>query len=235
MEPITRTSRRALLQHGSMALGLAVLPWCPGAGRAAGAAHCMVRPQQTEGPYFLDAERERSDLRLEPGSSTPLPGVPLSLAFLLSQSDAQGGCAPLADAVVDVWHCDAQGAYSGFGETVGRHFLRGHQRSDAGGRVRFTTLYPGWYPGRPTHIHFKVRTEPDGDRGREFTSQLYFDDALSDTVYRLPAYAGRDPSRRQRNADDGIFERRGGAQLLLPLTPRDEGYAGVFAVALAPD
>ncbi len=85
-------------------------------------------------------------------------------------------------AIVDIWHCDAAGVYSdatdpGF-NTVGKKFLRGYQVTDANGGVQFTTIYPGWYRGRTVHIHFKVRAKAKSGQSYEFTSQLYFDDAI---------------------------------------------------------
>ena len=97
--------------------------------------------------------------------------------------------------------------------------------------ARFTTLYPGWYPGRAVHIHFKIRTAPAADVGLEFTSQLYFDDALTDRVHQQAPYADRGP-RNVRNDADGIYRRSGGDELLLELTESGEGYTGAFRIAL---
>jgi protocatechuate 3,4-dioxygenase beta subunit len=192
----------------------------------------VVRPQQTEGPFFVDEQLERPDIRPDPVTGAVKAGVPLQIAFQVSRL-AGGGCAPLPRARVDVWHCDAQGVYSdvsGWGaNTVGQKFLRGYQLTDDAGVARFTTIYPGGYAGRAVHVHFKIRTGPPSGPGEEFTSQLYFDDALTDRVHADPAYAGR--GRRTRNEQDGPF-RRGGRELLLPLTESSQGYAGTFAIAL---
>ena len=194
---------------------------------------CVVRPQQTEGPFFVDERLNRSDIRSDPASDAVKAGAVLQIAFNVSQL-AGGACTPLGGAHVDVWHCDALGAYSdtrGFGaNTVGEKFLRGYQVTDQAGVARFTTIYPGWYQGRAVHIHFKIRTEPASAQGYEFTSQLYFDDALTDRVHALAAYASRG-QRRVRNDSDGLF-RRGGRQLILPAAERGEGYAGTFDIAL---
>jgi protocatechuate 3,4-dioxygenase beta subunit len=203
------------------------------APRAAGAQvpACVVRPQQTEGPYYVDERLDRSDIRSDPTSGEVRAGAPLALAFAVSALRG-GACAPLAGAVVDVWHCDALGAYSDVGgPTVGQKFLRGFQVTDAAGTARFTTIYPGAYPGRAVHIHFKVRTGAASTRGHEFTSQIYFDDALTDQVHALEPYA-RLGQRRRRNDGDGIF-RRGGRELMLPVTRDGAGYAGTFALALS--
>jgi len=192
-----------------------------------------VRPEQTEGPYFVEEALERSDIRSDPSSGAVKPGVPLELAIKVSRLTA-AGCAPIAGAHVDVWHCDAHGIYSDVRDpsfdTQGQKFLRGYQLTDDQGVARFTTIYPGWYPGRAVHIHFKIRTDAAASRGHEFVSQMYFDDALSDRVHARAPYATKG-HRRMRNADDGLFA-DGGSQLILAPTPKGEGYAANFDVAL---
>jgi len=191
---------------------------------------CVVVPHQTEGPFFVDEQLERSDIRSDPASGVMRPGTPLALTFVVSQL-ASNRCAPIAGAQVDVWHCDAAGDYSGTGEMPAQAFLRGYQRTDESGAARFVTLYPGWYFGRTVHIHFKVRTREGRFGAREFTSQLYFDDTLTDRVHADAPYGGRS-GRRLRNREDGLF-RRGGEQLMPPLRKSASGYATTFAVALA--
>ncbi|WP_035990969.1 intradiol ring-cleavage dioxygenase [Leptolyngbya sp. KIOST-1] len=215
----------------------------------AGQPACTVRPQQTEGPFFVDAELNRSDIRSDPATGSVTPGVPLTLQFRVSQVGANA-CVPLAGAIVDVWHCDAAGAYSDVRDrqanTLGQKFLRGAQTTAADGTAEFTTIYPGWYPGRAVHIHFKIRGNTAANQGYEFTSQLYFDDALSDRIYAQPPYSARGDfgtdtrsesvperfaNRPTRNADDGIF-RSGGEQLVLPVSQDGEGYRGRFEIGL---
>lgn len=196
---------------------------------------CVVRPAQTEGPYFVDTRLNRSDVRSEPGKGPAKPGVPLRLGFEVSRLDG-AACAPLAGAVVDIWQCDGLGIYSGvkdmngYFDTTGQQFLRGHQVTGADGRVEFQTIYPGWYSGRTVHIHFKIRTDPAAARGAEFTSQIYFEDAVSDRIFAQAPYAANQ-QKRVRNAGDGIF-RQGGTQLVLPVTPDGDGYAGRFDIGL---
>ena len=96
--------------------------------------------------------------------------------------------------------------------------------------MAFTTIYPGWYQGRAVHIHFKIRADAQSAVTHEFTSQLFFDDALSRQVYDQAPYAARGlPS--MTNADDSIF-RGGGDQLLLTPKADGRGYAARFAVGL---
>lgn len=203
------------------------------AGAATGSDSCVVRPEQTEGPYFVDERLNRSDIRSDPSNGQIKPGTALALTLLISRLGATG-CLPLAGAQVDIWHCDALGIYSdvrdpGF-STVGQKFLRGYQVTDARGEARFTTIYPGWYEGRTVHIHVKVRTTPQPHRGYEFTSQMYFDDVLTNRVYTAQPYAAKGP-RYARNLDDRIF-RRGGDRLMLAPTPAADGYAATFAISL---
>lgn len=246
------TTRRALLRSG-LALspvllfgtwaGKMVLKTAGAASAARGAAMpsqsvpaCVVTPQETEGPYFVDELLYRTDVRSDPASGAVKDGVPVRLGFQVSQVGGAGACAPLAGAVVDIWQCDALGVYSDVSDpgfnTKGQKFLRGSQTTDGNGYAEFLTIYPGWYRGRTVHTHFKVRTDPLAQTGYEFTSQLYYDDALTDAVQAQPPYAAKG-MRDMRNADDGIF-RQGGDQLLLELQPGDDGtsYSTTFAVGV---
>jgi protocatechuate 3,4-dioxygenase beta subunit len=194
---------------------------------------CVVRPEQTGGPYFVDERLNRSDIRADPTDGRVRPGTPLALTLQISRLNA-GDCQPLPGAQVDIWHCDALGVYSDVQDpdfnTIGQKFLRGYQVTDARGEARFVTVYPGWYPGRTVHIHFKIRTEPMAQRSFEFTSQLYFVDELTDRVHAGPPYAAKGP-RTARNHHDWIF-RRGGGQLMLAPTAVADGYAATFAISL---
>jgi protocatechuate 3,4-dioxygenase beta subunit len=195
---------------------------------------CIVRPEQTEGPYFVDERLNRSDIRSDPSDGSVKEGAPLQLAIRVSHI-GPNRCTPIAGAVVDLWHCDAHGVYSdardrSFFDTRGKKFLRGYQITDAEGMVRFLTIYPGWYPGRTVHIHFKIRTHPEAGRGNEFTSQIYFDDALTDQIHAEAPYTAKGRGRL-KNQQDGIFQ-DGGEELMLPLTPQPQGYAGTFDIGL---
>ena len=145
----------------------------------------------------MDEKLNRSDIRSDPADGSVRPGRRCGWRCAVSRL-TRGTCAPLPGAMVDLWHCDAVGVYSDVqdpgGATLGKKFLRGYQTTDGDGLARFTTIYPGPYRGRAVHIHFKVRSAAGGGRVHDFTSQLFFDDALSDQVYAQPPYAGRGES-----------------------------------------
>lgn len=193
---------------------------------------CMVKPQQTEGPYFVDEKLNRSDIRSDPSNDSVKQGVPLRLVFHVSEVKDRS-CTPLTGATVDIWHCDALGIYSDVTDpsfnTVGEKFLRGYQVTDTNGTVEFVTIYPGWYQGRTVHIHFKIRMSAS-EPGYEFTSQLYFDDLVTDQIHVLPPYAVKG-QRTLKNDQDGIF-RQEGEQLMLQVTKEAEGYVGTFDIGL---
>lgn len=196
---------------------------------------CVVRPEQTEGPYFIDEKLSRSDIRSDPSDGSVKPGVPLRLAFHVSRVSGTS-CSPLSGAIVDIWQCDALGVYSdvrdmnaGF-DTRGKKFLRGYQTTDANGVAEFLTIYPGWYEGRTVHIHFKIRNDPASRRAQEFNSQLYFDESTTDQVYKLAPYNSK--GRRNTTNDTDFIFRRGGKQLIPTLTKDSHGYAAKFEIGL---
>jgi protocatechuate 3,4-dioxygenase beta subunit len=190
---------------------------------------CIVRPALTEGPYFVDEKLDRSDIRSDPGTGAVRPGALLTLNFLVSRVSGSA-CTALSGAVVDVWHCDALGVYSDVDNARGQKFLRGFQTTDASGSAKFTTVYPGWYQGRAVHIHFKIRTDAAAASGLEFTSQLFFDDALSAQVYSSGVYASKG-TPDQPNASDGIYQQSQG-MTLLDVAKDGHGYRATFEIAI---
>ena len=197
------------------------------------AGSCALTPEQTEGPYYLDIDSVRSDIR------EGKEGTRLRLGIRVRDFTT---CAPVANAAVDIWHCDALGTYSGFesasvgaggaggpgrpGEGGGRsratdntRYLRGTQITNASGIVEFTTVYPGWYRGRTVHIHAKVHVN-----NREvLTTQLFFDEDLTRTVYAQQPYAS-DTGRDTFNQNDGIFS----DETILTVSKDGDGYLGLI-------
>jgi protocatechuate 3,4-dioxygenase beta subunit len=229
------TRRELLARLGAAAVVLTAsskLSWALYAAAGfAPVASCVATPEQTEGPYFVDEHLNRSDIRSDPSDGSVRPGLPLDLALRVARV-SNGGCAPLPGATVDIWHCDALGQYSDFQEekSAGKKFLRGYQTTDASGAVRFTTIYPGWYQGRAVHIHFKIRSTAEGGKVHDFTSQLYFDEAVTDRVHSQPPYGARGLNRT-KNVQDSIY-RDHGSQLIPQLTRTASGYTAAFDVGL---
>jgi protocatechuate 3,4-dioxygenase beta subunit len=223
---------------GATATAADASPGATGAGASAsvaGAPSCIVRPALTEGPYFVDEGLTRADIRSDPGTGTVKEGLPLALTFAVSRISG-GACTAFEGAVVDVWHCDALGAYSdvqdpGF-STSGQKWLRGNLVADANGSAAFTTIYPGWYQGRAVHIHFKIRTDAAASSGLEFTSQLFFDDSVSDQVYARAPYSQKGGNRSVRNDNDGIYRQSGGSLTLQLTGDPQSGYATTFPIGV---
>jgi protocatechuate 3,4-dioxygenase beta subunit len=190
---------------------------------------CVVRPEATEGPYYVDEDLNRSDVRSDPTTGLVKEGVQFLLTFNVSQIGS-AGCTPLEGARVEIWHCDAVGVYSGVSDpnfnTKEQKFLRGFQVTDANGQATFVTIYPGWYPGRTVHIHFKVHQNTEA-QSPVFTSQLFFDDSLSDKVFAQEPYASKG-QRNVSNKSDNIYK----DQLLLNVTDASDGYAAAFEIGL---
>lgn len=190
---------------------------------------CTIMPQATEGPFYFDPGLERHDV------TEGKEGVELMVR--LQAVDAS--CRPLQGARIDIWHCDPLGHYSGYPgqgdggdlDTSGEKFLRGVQRTDADGIASFKTIYPGWYRGRTTHIHFKVFPNENS----VMTGQLYFPDTLSEKLYAsaLP-YRNRTAKRDTFNESDRLARRAGpGTEATLrEILP---AYEALLVVAVDPD
>jgi protocatechuate 3,4-dioxygenase beta subunit len=186
------------------------------AGVASGAVSCVLAPEQTEGPYYLDDQRVRRNI------VEGRPGTPLTLRLTVVDAST---CRPIKGAAVDVWHCDASGAYSGVQGSAGT-FLRGVQRTNAKGVAVFETIYPGWYPGRTVHVHVKVALGGNVVH----TGQLYFADSVTDAVYRRAPYSRR-PNRDPRNAGDSIY-RNGGKRSTLRVRRSGSGSGYVGSITM---
>ena len=193
-----------------------------------GAGVCTITPEVTEGPFYFDPKLERADV------TEGKKGIALDVRLQV----VDAACRPLVGARVDIWHCDAQGAYSGYPrqgdgrdvDTSGQTFLRGWQKTDASGIVSFATIYPGWYRGRTTHIHFKIFPNDSS----VMTGQLFFPDSLSEQIFTSVApYNDRPGKRDTSNADDGIA-RRAGPQSQAALRELNDAYQALMIVAVKP-
>jgi protocatechuate 3,4-dioxygenase beta subunit len=218
--------RRNFMRAAGAAAAL-VLTRCGGSSNStsssastANSGACVLTPELTIGPYFVDERLFRSDLTTNTTDPNVINGVPLNLTLQVVNYTSNG-CSPLASTMVDVWHADAAGVYSDEPSeaTAGQTFLRGYQLTDANGLVTFKTIYPGWYPGRTVHIHVMVRV---GASASQFTTQLFFDDSLTDTIFANAPYNARG-ARDTRNLNDGIYS----SQTQLTLTKDSSGaYSG---------
>jgi protocatechuate 3,4-dioxygenase beta subunit len=197
---------------------------------------CVTRPSLTEGPFFVDELLNRSDIRPDPSDGTVRPGTAVKLNLNVGKVSS-GSCTPLSGAFVDLWHCDAAGGYSdvngqGNPNNVGKRFLRGYQVTDSNGSVEFTTIYPGWYSGRTVHVHYKIRLFAGATRSFEFTSQLFFDDALTDAVFAAVPYNTR-ATRDTRNSNDNIYQSGGSTTLLSLASDGTGGYTTSYDIGLS--
>jgi protocatechuate 3,4-dioxygenase beta subunit len=180
------------------------------AGVESGDVKCVLTPEQTEGPFYVDGAKLRRDI------TEGRPGTPLALELEVVSASA---CKPIANVAVDIWHCDALGEYSGVNGGSGT-FMRGVQRTDSKGVARFDTVYPGWYSGRAVHIHVKVHAGGNVVH----TGQLYFPDEVTAGAYDAPPYDSR-PGPEVANDEDAIFV-NGGSKSMLTVKKSDDGYTG---------
>jgi protocatechuate 3,4-dioxygenase beta subunit len=222
MDRLTR--RGSLARLGTLVIAAAggrLLVHEPQAGNAAietGAVQCVLTPELTEGPYYIAGEKLRRDVR------DGRPGTLLTLRLTVLDAST---CRPVRGAAVDIWHADATGVYSGFGAGASsRTFMRGIQRTDRNGLAVFTTVYPGWYPGRAVHIHVKVHV-----RGSVVhTGQLFFPEAVTAAAYRAAPYSSR-PGPQTTNGQDSIFV-NGGKRSMLRVMRHGSGYVATIAMGV---
>ncbi|MBO4162937.1 dioxygenase family protein [Micromonospora antibiotica] len=233
-----------------------------------GAANtCTLTASTTQGPYYFDADKIRNDIREDRA------GTRLRVAIRVQDSEQ---CGPLANAVVEIWHCDAAGLYSGaeaqssgasgggaapggnppggasggtpptgtppgggaapggggagsaadLTPTDDKRYLRGAQVTNADGIVEFTTIWPGWYRGRTTHIHAMVHLGDD----RVLTTQMMFDEALNTRVYADAPYAAH-TGRDTFNDNDNIFAE----SMLMKVVEDGDGYLSVINFSVDAD
>ncbi|KQX82402.1 intradiol ring-cleavage dioxygenase [Streptomyces sp. Root1310] len=240
--------RTVLVASGATAAALAVgaaatteAPTADAADTApvAAAAVCTLTKEMTEGPYYLDGQYVRADI------TEGKAGIPLKLNLTVVDDDT---CVPLPNALVEIWHCDALGEYSGFVGNNGHTepddgtFLRGGVLTNSSGVAAITTIYPGWYRGRCIHIHVKVHTgvtvTSDGHftGGQELhTGQLFFNETITTAVARISPYSTNTVTRTTL-AQDSIYDEGGAASGLLTLTAlgssTSAGYAGTLTLGV---
>lgn len=253
--PVDSNKRGSLLNLGKIGAGLLGAAALPTASLANGPVPigrgnvCELTPVGLQGPFYLNLNKVRTDI------DEGRPGAPLDLRFVLIDTKT---CRPYENAVVDLWHCDARGTYSGYphispdvpGYTpvpLGQMpreapmipprsadtYCRGAQVTSASGEVRFSTIYPSWYATRTIHLHIKVYLQlPTTGQTAVFTGQLYFDDAVTEAVLARPEYGGRTRPRDTDNTNDRHFVAMNGGDNIMYLRRNVRGYEGIHHLGI---
>lgn len=161
---------------------------------------CEPSPVETVGPF----PNHDSNSLLKRNIAVDRQGVTMTMT--LTVVSQKNDCKPLPGVFVDVWHCDAHGAYSEYGgmrmqeaDHRHEHFCRGRQITDQDGKVSFESIYPGWYRGRAPHIHVEVL---DKNENSLVVSQIAFPEDVNSTVYATSKYLGKADTSNDR---DNIF------------------------------
>ena len=229
------------------------------AGASAGAAGstgldslaCIMSPAMTDGPFFVDEKLNRRALVMGESDEAIMKALPLTLTLGVYSVSGMS-CKPASGLQVDIWHANALGVYSDVRsgavqslDTQGKKFLRGYQVTDEAGQVTFSTIYPGWYPSRTIHIHVKVRMPMGASRAADFTSQIFFDEAVSSMVLSQAPYSKTMGTRMIFNDDDHIYNGTAtnsqkppagkavpGQQMTAVLTKTANGYAAVLKLGI---
>ena len=183
-------------------------------------AACAVTPTETIGPYPSLLDLFRSDIR-EDKSGTRLD-------LTITVVNTANNCSPLGSVNVEIWQCDASGNYSQYGSERSQTYLRGIQTTNANGQVTFTTIYPGWYQGRATHIHVEVTRNGQSLK----VTQIAFPESVNAEVYGTGVYASRG-SNPTSNTRDGIFADSLSSELAAVSGSSSAGYMATFNIGLA--
>lgn len=227
----TKTSRRRFLAIGGSVASAAALGACNTSkpevalsNAPIGNPDCVLTPARIEGPYYSPLNLVRRDI------TEGKPGIPLTLK--LSVTDA-GTCKPIPNAMVDIWQADAVGLYSQYDDQgdsksidlTDETFLRGIQPTDDSGVATFDTIYPGWYEGRPIHVHIKIVI----DEELIITSQMFFPEDVTLATLEHPEYDGRGKPDTTNDTD-----RFGGSDtgLRLRISGSNEAYIGELNIGL---
>jgi protocatechuate 3,4-dioxygenase beta subunit len=199
------------------------------------ASGCTETLEGEEGPYFVDDSASgynRSNILTNLDGTEAQSGVPFTLTLYVL--DAKNSCAGMKDVQVDIWHCNAKGIYSAESSesTTDESWLRGYQLTDANGMVQFTTIIPGWYAGRTTHIHLRLRSTYDStETGGTNTMQLFFDQTLIDTLASSVSPYSTEGANPTTNASDHVYSNEESGTTLMTLAGSTT--AGYTATAMA--
>jgi len=187
---------------------------------------CAVSPNETAGPYPDRTGMVSNSAFYRQDITEGKSGLPLTLA--LTVVNVANGCAPVANANVEIWQCDASGTYSEYGSAAGQTFLRGLQATNANGVVTFRTVYPGWYMGRATHIHLQVYLNGAVVK----TTQVAFPETVSAAVYRTGVYASHGQNSTT-NSSDNVFSDGTDHELAALAGDTSSGYTATLTVGIS--
>ncbi|MBG9376012.1 hypothetical protein I5907_07185 [Panacibacter sp. DH6] len=183
-----------------------------------------ITPAVPIGPYYKDEKLNRAAIA-EHKKGT-------AITYHIKVEDK--ACRPVQGAIVDIWQCDADGHYSDFEQehTAGQTWLRGYQVTNEKGECMFTSIFPGWYTGRLTHVHAKVHIA-----GKDvLTTNFFFPKAIEEEVFGTTLYPkGINPTTQAQDFelhDDKDTSRRDA--LVMQVTKQANGsLAGKCTIALA--
>lgn len=203
----------------------------------ASTAACSSSLEGEEGPYFVDDSASgylRSNILSNLDGTDTQTGLPLALTIYVF--DSENSCTPMQGVQVDIWQCNAAGVYSAetSESTSTQSWLRGYQITDSTGKVAFTTIIPGWYSGRTTHIHLRLRsTYDETDDSGSNTMQMFFDQTLIDTLATSVSPYSSEGTNPTTNATDRVYSTEEDGTTLMTLTGSvTTGFAANFNVYL---
>ncbi len=202
-------------------------------------ASCSETPEGEIGPYFADDSKsgfDRTNLTTSIDGTSEQSGIPLTLTVTVV--DTEKSCAPYVGAQVDIWHCNAAGVYSDEASesTSGASWLRGYLLTDANGQVTFNTIVPGWYSGRTTHIHLRVRStysEASSTSDGTNTTQVFFEQTFLDTLATSVAPYDSEGKNPTTNASDRVYSQQTKGSNVLTLSgDTTDGYTASLTIGL---
>ena len=202
-----------------------------------GTAACSVTLEGEEGPYFVDDSAtgyNRSNILSNLDGTETQTGIAFTLTLYVY--DAKNSCGPMQNVQVDIWHCNTAGVYSAESSeaTATKSWLRGYQLTDATGLVTFSTILPGWYSGRTTHIHLRLRSTYDTSTSSgSNTVQMFFDQTLLDTLDTSVTPYSSEGKNPTTNASDRVYSQEEDGTTLMSLTGSNTaGYAATAKIYL---
>lgn len=175
-----------------------------GSGTGSSSTGCSVTNSETEGPFPTKSPSTLVQSNIISGRT----GVPFTMAITVQNVNTS--CTALQGAIVDIWHCDKDGNYSEYGgsgmqptDYTTVHFLRGRQTTDSNGKVSFTSIFPGWYNGRATHVHVHIYNAA----GKSLlVTQIAFPEGTDSAVVQVAASTGyKGMNGYTYNATDNVF------------------------------